>query len=290
MPRISAATDFSSRSRLALRRAGLLARKSDAELTLVHVVDDDQPARLIELERRECGKMLDEEIDSVAELRGIRCRSAVVTGDAFVGLLHTAETISADLIVMGRHRKQLLRDIFIGTTIERVIRTGPYPVLMVNTEVQHPYARLLAAVDMSEASAHAVKTATELALFDDADVTVVHAFAALARGKMFVADVAQERIDEYVTEERLRANAELIAFLEAQGVRNGRWSRHVEEGAPFEVIARVVKETKPDVLVMGTHGRSTIARILLGSVTEAALRALEVDILAVPPARPRPSI
>jgi nucleotide-binding universal stress UspA family protein len=124
-----------------------------------------------------------------------------------------------------------------------------------------------------------------LGLLDEADVTVVHAFAAPARGKMFIADVADERIDEYVTEERLRANAELIAFLETHGFRNGRASRRVEEGAPFEVISRLVHETRPDVLVMGTHGRSTIAKILLGSVTEEALRTLEVDILAVPPPR-----
>lgn len=61
---------------------------------------------------------------------------AILTGDAFDAILRTAEMVSADLIVMGTHRKQLLRDIFVETTIERVIRTGPYPVLMVNTEVK----------------------------------------------------------------------------------------------------------------------------------------------------------
>ena len=80
-------------------------------------------------------------------------------GDPFDGILRTARTLKADLIVMGAHRKQLLRDIFVGTTIERVIRTGPYPVLMVNNEVQPPYRTALAAVDMSEASANAIRTA-----------------------------------------------------------------------------------------------------------------------------------
>ena len=60
---------------------------------------------------------------------------------------------------MGAHRKQLLRDIFVGTTIERVIRTGPHPVLMVNNEVRRAYRTALAAVDMSEASASAIRTA-----------------------------------------------------------------------------------------------------------------------------------
>jgi universal stress protein E len=64
MRRILAATDFSTRSHRALRRAGLLARKRDAGLTLVHVVEDDQPRSLIELERREASKFLDEQIQS----------------------------------------------------------------------------------------------------------------------------------------------------------------------------------------------------------------------------------
>jgi nucleotide-binding universal stress UspA family protein len=287
MQRIVAATDFSARSRLALRRAGLLARKSGAELTIVHMVDDDQPERLIELERSEAQRILVEEIDAIAELRGIRCHLQVGIGDAFVGILHAAETIAADLIVMGRHRKKLLRDVFIGTTVERVIRTGTRPVLMVSTQVQHAYARVLAAVDMSEASARALETGRALGLLDDVDITFVHAFAALARGKMF-ADVAQERIEEHLGEERLRANAELIAFLQKSGFGNGRGSRRVEEGAPFEVISRVVNETESDLLVLGAHGRSTMARILLGSVTEEALRTLEIDTLAVPPVRPQP--
>jgi universal stress protein E len=49
--------------------------------------------------------------------------------------LRMAADINTDLIVMGAHRKQFLRDVFVGTTVERVIRTGPYPVLMVNNEV-----------------------------------------------------------------------------------------------------------------------------------------------------------
>lgn len=159
-----AATDFSSRSQRALRRAGRLARELGSELTLVHVVDDDRPARLVELERREAERYLAELIDALAELRGLDCRLAVVTGDAFDGILRAAESSAADLIVMGVHRKQLLRDIFIGTTIERVIRAGRCPVLMVNNEAERPYRRVLAAVDMVEPSVAAIRAGRALGL------------------------------------------------------------------------------------------------------------------------------
>lgn len=284
MRRILAATDFSTRSQRAVRRAGLLARQSGAELTLLHVVDDDQPAHLVELERREAGKILGEQVQSVDELRGIRCRHVVTAGDAFDAILRTAETAPADLVVMGAHRKQLLRDIFVGTTIERVIRTGSRPVLMVNGEAAHPYVRVLAAVDMSDASARALQSARTLGFFDNAHLSIVHAFEAFAKSTLFIADATQERIDAYVAQEQSRTIAELTAFLQAHGCGDLPWSFRAEEGAPFQTISRAVKEMHLDLLVVGTHGRSGIAKVLLGSVAEEVLRSLDVDILAVPPA------
>ena len=186
---------------------------------------------------------------------------------------------------MGAHRKHLLRDIFVGTTIERVIRAGPYPVLMVNREVEKPYRTALAAVDMSEPSANAIKTSMSLGLLNGARLTLVHAFLPLAKGKMSVAGVSTDSIDEYVASERLRVADEMTAFLEANAMADHGRSLIIEEGAPFEVISSTVQRSRPDILVIGTHGRSGIAKALLGSVTEEVLRSLDVDILAVPPPR-----
>jgi universal stress protein E len=199
--------------------------------------------------------------------------------------LRMAAALPADLIVMGSHRKQLLRDIFVGTTIERVIRMGHYPVLMANREVEAPYRTALAAVDMSEPSAHAIRTSMSLGLLNGARLTLVHAFLPLAKGKLSYAGLSRDSIDEYVASERLRAADEMTAFLDTNAMAEHHWSMMIEEGAPFEVISSAVQRLQPDVLVIGTHGRSGIAKALLGSVTEEVLRTLDVDILAVPPPR-----
>jgi nucleotide-binding universal stress UspA family protein len=283
---ILAATDFSTRSQRAVRRAGLLARESSAELTLMHVVDDDQPPDLVALETREAERILGEQIGAMAELQGLRPRSLVIAGDPFDGVLRAAASAGADLIVMGAHRKQLLRDILVGTTIERVIRTGPVPVLMVNREVEQSYRTALAAVDLSESSANAIRTGMTLGLPGGARLALVHAFLPLAKGMMLYSGLDRDTIDGHVADERVRATKELTTFLEANGLDDhGQPVRVVEEGAPFEVISTAVKHVKPDVLIMGTHGRTGIAKALLGSVTEEVLRSLDVDILAVPPTR-----
>ena len=128
---IVVATDFSTRSHRALRQAGLLAQAGDAQLHIIHVVD--QPADLIGMER-EATRVLVEQIASVPELSGVRCNPVVTTGHAFDGILRAADFAGPELIVMGQHRKQALIDMFVGTTIERVVRGGRYPVLMVNNE------------------------------------------------------------------------------------------------------------------------------------------------------------
>lgn len=281
---ILAATDFSTRSNRALRQAGLLAQPGKSQVHVVHVVDDDQPEDLVRIEMREAERTLREQIDSMPELRGIEARPMVVTGDPFDGILQAGAAIKADLIVMGTHRKQLLRDIFVGTTIERVIRKGTVPVLMVNNEAQRKYENVVAPVDMSEASANALRVARSTGLISDERATLLHAFLALARGKMFVANADQASIDSYLASERQLAMDELAAFLVANDLKEGRWSLRVEEGAPTEIISRAVSEMRPDLLVMGTHGQSKLRKMLIGSVTEEALRSLNVDILAVPSA------
>jgi len=206
----------------------------------------------------------------------------IVTGDPFDGILKAAADLHADLIVMGSHRKQLLLDIFIGTTIERVIRKRLFPVLMVNHEAQRKYENVVVPVDMSEASANALRVGLSTGLIDREGATLLHGFLALPEGKTSLVGPDRASMSDYVASERQRATDELATFLVANDLSRARWSLRIEEGGPMEVISRAVAEMRPDLLVMGTHGRSALLKALIGSVTEEALRSLNVDILAVP--------
>ena len=87
---------------------------------------------------------------------------------------------------MGSHRKQLLLDIFVGTTIERVIRKGSSPVLMVNNEAQRRYEKVVVPLDMSETSVDSLRVAQSTGLIDNRRATLLHAFWPLAKGRMFI--------------------------------------------------------------------------------------------------------
>ena len=279
--KILAATDFSMRSNRALRQAALLAQSDDSLLFMVHVVDNDQPDDLVRMEQREAERILREQMGAMPEIRWTHARPMVIPGDPFDGILQAAAEIQPDLIVMGSHRKQLLRDIFIGTTVERVIRKAALPVLMVNHEAQRRYERILAPTDMSDISANALHVARSIGMLGDG-ATLVHAFTALAKGKMSVAGVDRDSIADYIEGERRQASNELAAFLIANDLQGLQWRLRVEDGSPMEIISRAVTDIEPDLMVMGTHGRSRLIKALIGSTTEEALRSLNVDILVVP--------
>jgi universal stress protein E len=184
---------------------------------------------------------------------------------------------------MGAHRKRLLGDVFTGTTIERVMRVGGRPVLMVNADSDTPYGNVLAAVDLSDASANAVRTARRLGLLDPVRAAAVHGFVPLGEGMMYYAGVERERVDEHVAVSASEARVAVGAFLRDAGVGELVNVLLIEKGGPFEAIENGVATIRPDLVVIGTRGQSGLKRALLGSVASQVLRKIECDILAVPP-------
>ena len=280
MKLLLAATDFSARSDRAIRRASLLAREQDARLLLLHVVDDDRPERLVAEEMATAQELLEKTAGSV--LSDVRCEAKVVLGDPFEGVAKTARQSAAELIVMGAHRKQILRDVFIGTSIERVMRLRIAPVLMVNAEPFSPYERGLLATDLSEQSGHALQIARELGILPR-QVVVVHAFDVFARGKLSYAGVSTDKIESHAKEISVDAKAELEEFIAALDADFKPSALRVKEGRAAGVIVDAADGVGADIVVVGTHGRTGIAKFVLGSVTEEIMWRLECDILVVPP-------
>jgi nucleotide-binding universal stress UspA family protein len=146
--RILVATDFSTRSDRALRRAILIAGPSSAELVLIHAVDGDQPSRLVDLERTAAEDLLTEMAETIRRVDGLRCRGEVRVGDPFEALGAASRDLAADLLLMGPHRRQVLRDIFVGTTVQRVINRTGTPVLMANSVPSAAYRSILITTDL----------------------------------------------------------------------------------------------------------------------------------------------
>lgn len=267
----------------------MLAESGEAELTLLHVVDDDQPQHLVEIEVSEAAKILNDLKTAAALRQPDLCKVVVTAGAPHRTILDYADAVDPDLIVMGAPRKQILRDIIVGTTVERVIRTGRWPVLMVNNDPR-PYESAMIALDLSEASESAIRSALSLNFVRETRLGVVHAFDPAAKSKLFLADVAEDRIANYIEQERQLATGQVQSFLAAHSIEPAEGFLFVEEGDAINVISQAVEAMAPDLVIVGTHARTGFAKVLLGSVAEQVLRSLTADVLVVshaaPPGRP----
>ncbi len=137
--------------------------------------------------------------------------------------------------------------------------------------------RILCPVDFSEPSDHAYAYAVHLAKALGAELHAMHAFQlpvyALPDGAMIpTAEVAAS-----VSTEAQKALDRLAA---PAGVEV---HRHLTEGVPHKEVERLVEELECDLVVMGTHGRTGIRRLLVGSVAERVVRTCSVPVVTVPP-------
>jgi nucleotide-binding universal stress UspA family protein len=281
MKHILVATDFSTRSDRAIRRATVLARAYGAATTLLHVVDDDQPERTLNAERRAASALVREQARTLREIDGLDCTPLVTLGDPFAGIIAAAEGIRPDLVVVGPHRRQLLRDVFVGTTAERAIRGSPSPMLMANAVPAGPYRHLLVAVDPSEPSRAALEAATMLAA--GAVVTVLHVLDAPGARLVSRTMMSQPNADSYLAAEVERVEGALDEFLRAAAFAPDRRVVRPCAASVAEEICAAAGDLSADLVVIGTRGRSGAARLLLGSVAEEVLGLAAQDVLAVTP-------
>lgn len=276
-----AASDLSSRSRPALWRALQLAEAAQARVGVLHVVDDDQPEANMREQMRNAELELQAQVDACAVHTD--CEVFARPGHAFQVICEEAHARDADLIVLGSHRRQFLRDVFIGTTTERVTRTAGRPLLMANGGTRERWKNVYIGVDMSETSAQAARTAHALGLLDGANVSFVHAYAPLTRQMMTYAGVAEKRIKEEAAREFQTTRQELARFIEGLGLSGVPHRTRIVEGLGASALAGVVEQGKADLLVIGTRGLSGVKRLFLGSVAQDLMSSLEIDVLAVPP-------
>ncbi len=282
MKKILVATDFSERSDRAIRRAVLLAKQFKAAISLVHAVDDDLPQPVIDAERGAATTLIGEQARSLREVDGVDCDGTVVLGDPFEGLTKASDTIAPDLLVVGPHRRQTLKDVFIGTTAERTIRASRRPVLMANALPASGYRNLLIAVDFSESATAALQAVIRLGLHAGSAITVVHVFEALGAGFRTRVSMSDDQHQRHIADEEQRATTDLAAFLGGFDIDVQRCIVRHRMGTAAHTINVVAEEVSADLVIIGTHGRSGLAQLLLGSVAEGVLRTATRDVLAVP--------
>ncbi len=279
MKRIVMATDLSARSDRALDRAAMLACEHRAELTIVHVIDEDLPASFADAQKETAMGIIREHIHKILLDSGLNISIEIVFGRAYVDILEVSERLEADLLVLGVHRADAFKDMFRGTTAERVIRAGNTPILLVKDRVDAAYQKIVVGVDFSVYSRRAIEFAVKFA--PDGAFHLVHAYDVPFKGFLYGPNARREVTKQHQIEFENMIDQEMGTFVASLDSKAPLLNHVMKEGTVREVIDQEVGRLKPGLLVIGTHGRTGVAHALLGSVAEDLLRTPPCDVLAV---------
>lgn len=287
--------DFTPISDRILSRVSLLPLAEHARVTLLHVVPGSLPPREQRSAERDAKKALAEEVRHLRTLvpQKVSIESLVKRGSSSSEIAECASRAKAELVVMGRTGGRVLRDAFLGSTAERVIRQARLPVLAVRLAARGAYRRPALALDLDPTTHDVVRLMLVVLPAPLPAVDVIHAFD-YPYGRLGYPSLPEHHAQAIKNELRstaARALDKLLAkALAKANVRRNEapfWKTHVQCGSPRTVVERVTKKADTDLLVLGTRAYSGAAYVLLGTVAGDLLRAAECDVLVVPPSRSR---
>jgi universal stress protein E len=287
--RILCATDLLPRSEAAIERAGMLAARLGGDLSLLHVVAPSQSQGALEAELQRASTHLKARVRAPMWRHGVTANVMVRTGTPSQRVIESIADVKADLIVLGPHRKRGLSDALGGTIAEKILRAGDAAMLVVQREPRHAYRNVLLAVDLSPVSARAIQAAESFALLPEARAAIVHAYEPPYEGMLAYAGIAPAAVGDYTAGWSRQAERAIRAFLARHSRDSKRYSVLLEEARPATAVLRAAARIRPDLLVMGTHGRGRVGRALIGSVANTVLRDAQCDVLIVPAGSSRSS-
>jgi nucleotide-binding universal stress UspA family protein len=287
---VLAATDFSETAAAALDWAVEVARPHGARVVLVHALALPAPPSDLVSPRPD----LEQELEAAARARldqaagdlrakGVEVEAQLVSGQPARAIVDAAWALQADIVVVGTRGLGGLRHLVLGSTSQRVVQHARCPVLTVHPDDRgrhRPLRTILVPTDFSEDARLATEAARRLigAAGPGARLILVNAYSLpveyTAYGPIptslhYLQDVgadAETRLDEAARE------------LRSQGVEVETAAR---EGYPPDVIVEEAEHRGADLIAMGTHGRSGLGHLLLGSTAERVAARAPCPVLTV---------
>jgi nucleotide-binding universal stress UspA family protein len=283
-------TDGSAGADAAARHALTLARAFDSQIHVLNVVDERtytsgltavDPG--VTAHREAAEQRGTEAVEAIADRLGVPdldVQTAVVEGIPHETIRAYAAEEDVDLISMGTHGRTGLGRVLLGSVTERVVRTSDVPVLTSRLEPAEAadYERILVPTDGSEPAIAALDHA--IAIADRFDATV-HAVSVINT------DALRSGAEAGPGTSGMRQNWESMcdrALATVERECDGHDLTVVSsvlEGTPSRAINDYVEDQDIDLVTMGTHGRTGLDRLLLGSLTERTVRTSDAPVLTV---------
>ena len=266
MEKLMVATDGSKYSESAIREAINLAKICSSNLIAVSVVKtnlefDSVLPQFVEKAEQDAIKHL-ESVKAQATKEGVNCITVVsLSEEPYEDIVRHASKNNVDMIIMGTHGKTEMKRLMMGSVTALVIGHAPCKILVLPLNAKVECKNVLIATDGSKYSEVAASEAIGIAKRCGSSliiISVASSDAEIASAKGNVNKVSEAAEKEGIKIKSVVAN-----------------------GKPYELIVETSKQERADLIVVGSHGRTGLARLLMGSVTERVIGHAEVAVLVV---------
>ena len=277
--KILVAVDSSESSKNALHQAFKLANEEKCWITVTSVV----PPYEGEIEilgvkdiraalRKPCEDAL-AEVQKIAKTERMLVKTVCEEGEVYERIVDLADAENCDVIVMGRRGLRRIERTLIGSVTARVIGHTQRDVLVVPNGTRVGWKTIVLATDGSKYSAAAAERAIAFAKSYGGELKVLS-----------VVDVPSEFYAEApkAVEDLVRKAKEFVADVKKQAEAAGVPAEtFVGEAEAYQAVNNLAQEQKADMIVLGSHGRTGLRRLLMGSVTEAVIGHALCPVLVV---------
>lgn len=294
---ILVAIDFSKNSDIAIDRAVKIAKKEKSNITLLHIVQKKsldnfvdntlknllpQDLWLTTEEYKE--ELIKEKISSLSRYKLNINYVIIKQGNPGIEILKYARKNKIALLIIGAHGKYSLRNAFVGTTAEYIVKRTKCPVLVVKVFSKNSYKKILCPVDFSNSSKVVLKNCLEL--FPSTRIRLIH-----AGDYEYESLLKREERKEYMTKDKLikmrkailfYLESKMKKFIKSYCKKLNKNSYDIQLGYPGPIIVSESKKLNYDLIVMGTQSHGRTHYLSIGSVANWVLTETDKDILLIP--------
>ena len=283
--RLLLATDGSLFSEGAIREAIRLAKRCSSKLAAISVIETNPeyetiaPQLLEKAEKAARGHL--ESVKAQAKKEGVEITTSILEGeDSYNFISDEAVKNKTTMIIMGRRGKTGLKRLVIGSTTARVIGHAPCNVLVVPQAAQVEFKNILVATDGSRYAAAAASEAIGIAKKNKSKLIVL---AVVPSESMQPMDIVHSQMSRDAIAEKELSVAEnsAKAVKEAAQKEGVAVEAFIMGGKPADAIVQTAKEKNVDVIMLGSHGKTGIDKLLMGSVAERVIVLSACAVLVV---------
>jgi nucleotide-binding universal stress UspA family protein len=281
--RILLPTDGSEDSIRAAEAAADLAKKSGAELHVVHVWHDvrgfahDFVKREL---RRQGQEILDEQVEKIRASGGEVTKAYLRRGRTSNEVIALCKEIDAGLLVVGSRGLGTVRRILMGSQSEEIVHHAQVPVLVLTgAENFWPPARIVVGEDFSDDARKAGELAASIGKFYDAKGLLVYSHPDLPE----VPPGEARSAVQHLTEMRERDKSMLDDRAgDLEKILGNRPEIKISGGYPANVLLEASQEMQPSIVAVGSRGLAGLIRTRLGSVSTKVVTAARGPVLVYP--------